>query len=425
MNGEVITNSITSDSYKKFHHPSGLEVLVWEMPGFSSTYALFATKYGSINTRFKTVADSDFVDVPDGIAHFLEHKLFENEDCDAFELYAKTGASANAYTTFDHTAYLFECSENYGESLKILLDFVQKPYFTQATVDKEQGIIGQEIKMCEDSPQRQVLFNLLKCLYSKHPVRIDIAGTVESIAKIDVELLYRCYRTFYNLHNMVLVVAGNCNADEVMNICDEKLVTCGDIGLETAFPKEPMEVSQKYIEEIMPVGTTLFNIGYKVPAKGKEELVKAELESSILLQLMLGSGSPLYKELFDEGLINSQFTSEVFYGSGFFANLVGGESKDPEMVYNRINEEIARYKNEGFDEEKFRIIKNSMYGTMIRSFENVESCANAMLGSYILGDLSAYAPLEALAKITINDIENDLIELFNTDYSALSVVKAQ
>lgn len=425
MQAEVITNKITNDSYKKFHHSSGLDVLVWEMPGFSTTSALFATKYGSINTRFKTAADKDFVDVPDGIAHFLEHKLFENEDCDAFELYAKTGASANAYTTFDHTAYLFDCSENYVESLKILLEFVQKPYFTQATVDKEQGIIGQEIKMCEDSPQRQVLFNLLKCLYTKHPVRIDIAGTVESIAKIDAELLYRCYRTFYNLHNMVLVIAGNCNADEVMAVCDEKLIPCENIGLETAFPNEPMELSRKYIEEIMPVGTTLFNIGFKVMCPKKADIVKAELESTILLQLIMGSGSPLYKELFDEGLINSQFSSEVFFGDGFFANLIAGESKDPKRVQQKIYAEIERYKNEGFDKEKFKIIKNNMYGLMIRNFENVESCANGMLAAYIAGDLSAYEPIEALAKITVEDIEKDINTLFDSEYSALSVVKAQ
>lgn len=425
MQGEIIKNKITNDCYKKFHHPSGLDVLVWEMPGFSTTSALFATKYGSINTRFKTKNDEDFIDVPDGIAHFLEHKLFENEDCDVFELYAKTGASANAYTTFDHTAYLFDCSENYADSLRILLDFVQKPYFTQATVDKEQGIIGQEIKMCEDSPQRQVLFNLLKCLYKKHPVRIDIAGTVESIAKIDAELLYRCYRTFYNLHNMVLVIAGNCNADEVMSICDELLIPSEDIGLETDFPVEPMEVDEKYTEQIMPVGLPLFNIGFKVPACKGEDIVKTELESSILLQLIMGSGSPLYKELFDEGLINSQFSSEVFFGDGFFTNLVGGESKDPLEVQKRIYAEIERYMSEGFDEEKFKIIKNSMYGAMIKNFENVESCANTMLASYILGDISAYAPIETLSEVTLEDLSRDIGKLFNINCSAISVVKTK
>lgn len=425
MNCEIIKNSITDDSYKKFHHPAGLDVLVWEKKGFSTTSALFATKYGSINTRFKTAADADFADVPDGIAHFLEHKLFENEDCDAFELYAKTGANANAYTTFDHTAYLFDCSDKYEESLRILLDFVQKPYFTQATVDKEQGIIGQEIKMCEDSPQRCVLFNLLKCLYQKHPVRIDIPGTVESIRQIDAELLYRCYRTFYNLHNMVLVIAGNCTAEEVMKACDEKLIPCEDIGLETAFPTEPNEVFKSRIEDTMPVGTTLFNMGYKVPAAKGDKLLKYQLESSVLLQLIMGSSSTLYKQLYDDGLINSQFETEVFFGDGFFSNLVGGESKDPDEVYRRINAEIKRCIDEGFDEEKFKLIKNSMYGAMIKSFDNVESCANSLLSAYISGGLSAFAPIEALSRVTIDDIKNDLPTLLNTENSAISIIKAK
>lgn len=213
----------TGDSCNYIKHSSGLEIFVCEMEGFSTTEALFGTKYGSINTCFKTNADKEFTTVPEGIAHFLEHKLFENEDCDAFELYAKTGANANAYTSFDRTCYLFSCSDNYKESLEILLSFVQNPYFTQETVDKEQGIIGQEIKMCDDNPTWKVLFNMLQGMYHKHPVRIDIAGTIESIAEIDADLLYKCYNTFYNLHNMVLVVAGNVKTEEVINIADKLL----------------------------------------------------------------------------------------------------------------------------------------------------------------------------------------------------------
>ena len=204
MNKEIIRNELTGDEYTLIRHKSGLDILVWEMEGYSTTEALFGTKYGSVNTKFKTAGDSGYTVVPEGIAHFLEHKLFENEDCDVFELYAKTGASANAYTSFDKTCYLFSCSENYKESLDILLSFVQAPYFTQETVEKEQGIIAQEIKMCNDNPGNRVFYNMLRCLYHEHPVKIDIAGTVESIQKIDADLLYKCYNTFYNLHNMVL-----------------------------------------------------------------------------------------------------------------------------------------------------------------------------------------------------------------------------
>ena len=242
-----------------------------EMEGYNTAFALFGTKYGSVNTTFKTKNDADFVTVPEGIAHFLEHKLFENEDCDVFELYAKTGASGNAYTSFGRTAYLFSCTENFPESLSILLDFVQKPYFTQATVDKEQGIIAQEIKMGEDNPYVAVFFNLLKAVYHSHPVRIGIAGTVDSIAKINADLLYRCYYTFYNLNNMVLSVAGNCRVDDVLEVADRLLKPCEDAGLECVFPNEPDTVVQSEYKCSMPVGVPLFAIGFKAkPCIGAE-----------------------------------------------------------------------------------------------------------------------------------------------------------
>ena len=214
----------------RIDHPSGLPIFVCPKPGYQSAYAVFAVKYGSVDTTF--VEDGREVEVPEGIAHYLEHKLFENEDCDAFERYAHTGASANAYTSFERTAYLFNCTGRLEESLEILLDFVQRPYFTEETVRKEQGIIGQEIRMCEDSPNRRVLFNLLKALYQNCPVRVDIAGTVESIAEITPELLYSCYRSFYNLRNMVLVVAGNVDTDTVLRVADRVLIPAPEWNLE-------------------------------------------------------------------------------------------------------------------------------------------------------------------------------------------------
>ena len=193
--------------------------------------------------------------MPEGIAHFLEHKLFENEDCDVFDLYAKTGANANAFTSFDKTCYFFSCSDNFKASLEILLSFVQSPYFTPESVAKEQGIIGQEIRMCDDDPGWRVFFNMLCGLYQKHPVRIDIAGTIESIAEITDDLLYRCYRTFYNLHNMVLAVAGKCTVDEVLEVADRLLKPCEDQKLETVFPEETLDIVREAVQS-----------GHQVPA---------------------------------------------------------------------------------------------------------------------------------------------------------------
>lgn len=419
---KVIENERTGEKYTFVKHPSGLNIYIWKMEGFSTTDAYFGTKYGSINTRFKTNKDDDFVDVPEGIAHFLEHKLFENEDCDVFDLYAKTGANANAYTSFDQTVYLFSCSDKYLESLEILLSFVQKPYFTQATVDKEQGIIGQEIKMCQDSPDRQAYFNLLKCLYVNHPVKVDIAGTVESIAKIDADLLYRCYHTFYNLNNMVLCIAGNVDEDDVLKVCDEQLKPCEDIKLETAFPEEPAEVAMKEYTEKMTVATPIFNMGFKCPSFSGMELLKMETCASLIMQLILGSISPLYKELIEHGLINSQFGTEVFCGDGFFSCICGGESKNPSEVMKRIIAEVERVKREGLDKERFDIIKKSRYGASIRGFNNTENCVSLLLNADFAG-IGAFDVIEVLANTTFEDITNALNVLFDSDKAAISVVE--
>ncbi len=420
---QIIQNARTGERYYKIKHPSGLDILVWPMENFSTTEALFGTKYGSINTRFKTNREEDFVNVPEGIAHFLEHKLFENEDCDVFELYAKTGANANAYTSFDKTCYLFSCSDNYKESLEILLSFVQKPYFTDATVNKEQGIIGQEIKMCDDNPDWRVFFNLLNGMFFNHPVKIDIAGTVESIAKIDADLLYRCYHTFYNLNNMVLSIAGNCDVDEVLEIADRLLKHSEDIQLETEFEDEPEEIHLPEVVQKLPVGTPLFNIGFKAKPVREKDAIRAEMEASILLSLISGSTSPLYKQLFDEGLINSSFSSEVFSGDGYFANILGGESKNPREVLARVIAEIERVKNEGLDRETFEIVKKSKYGQLIRSFNNVEACASMMINSHFIG-VDAFETVEVLASISFEEVSSKLHDLFDTKKASISIIEA-
>ena len=232
---QVITGKQVGDSYWKIQHPSGLTILLYPKENCSTTYAIFGTRYGSIDNCFQRSDEPAPETVPEGIAHYLEHKLFESEDGDAFERYAKTGASANAFTSFESTCYLFSCTDKLYESLEILLDFVQSPYFTEQTVQKEQGIIGQEIKMYDDDPSWRVMFNYLKAMYHSHPIKEDIAGTVESIAKITPELLYRCYNTFYNLGNMVLALAGNFDKEKVLEVCDRMLKPAEPVSVRRVF----------------------------------------------------------------------------------------------------------------------------------------------------------------------------------------------
>lgn len=423
MNKEIIRNELTGDEYTLIRHKSGLDILVWEMEGYSTTEALFGTKYGSVNTKFKTAGDSGYTVVPEGIAHFLEHKLFENEDCDVFELYAKTGASANAYTSFDKTCYLFSCSENYKESLDILLSFVQAPYFTQETVEKEQGIIAQEIKMCNDNPGNRVFYNMLRCLYHEHPVKIDIAGTVESIQKIDADLLYKCYNTFYNLHNMVLVIAGNVKVDEVLEIADRRLRDCEDIKLQTAFPDEPAGIVKKEKTEKMAVGLPVFNIGFKsAPASGYDRL-KAELETFVGLSVMSDPASVLYRSMMEEGLINASFATEIFSGDGYFTAVFGGESKNPREVMNRIVKETDRIKTEGMDRSLYENIKKYTYGSAIRELSSPDSVSSLMINSYF-SDVSPFDSLKILSEMTYEDVMKCITERLDPEKAALSFVEA-
>lgn len=419
---KVISCPQTGDRYTYVKHKSGLDILICEMDGFSTTEALFGTKYGSINTQFKTDKDDDYCCVPEGIAHFLEHKLFENEDCDVFDLYAKTGANANAFTSFDKTCYLFSCSDHYQESLKILLSFVQSPYFTPESVAKEQGIIGQEIKMCDDDPGWRVLFNMLSGLYHNHPVKIDIAGTVESIAEITDKLLYRCYNTFYNLHNMVLAVAGNCKEDEVLAIADELLKPCEDFHLETVFPDEPDTIVREQTVEFAPVGVPLFNLGFKcTPRKGYENL-KAEMEAYVAVNVLANSASPLYQKMLEEGLINTVFTTDIFNGDGFFTVIFDGESENPEEVKKRVIDEIEKAKITGLDEERFEAVRRSAYGNMVQSFNNVNSVANHLINSQMNG-VSIFDTIDVLSNMTLEDANNFLRTELHPEKATLSIVK--
>lgn len=422
MEKEIITSSRTGDSCIHVKHKSGLDIYICEMEGFSSTEALFGTKYGSVNTMFKMRDDKEYTVVPEGIAHFLEHKLFENEDCDVFELYAKTGANGNAYTSFDRTCYLFSCSKNYQESLKILLDFVQKPYFTKASVDKEQGIIGQEIQMTNDNPEWRVFFNMLRCMYHNHPVKIDIAGTVESIAQIDEDLLYKCYNTFYNLNNMVLSIAGNIKADEVLAICDEYLKECEDKGLETVFPDEPDSIVQSEIYETQPVGTPVFHIGYKCrPCDSQERLTK-NIALNIASSLITDASSDMYQRLLREKVINSSFGAEVFCGDGYFSVIFAGESNDPKKVRDSVVAEVERMLKEGINEKDFQRIKKSMYGSLIRQLNNVEAVASMMLGAY-MAEVSPYDIIDTVSEMTSDTVLEYIRSELDSNKLVMSVVE--
>ena len=419
-----LTSARIGEQYTKVQHSSGLTMLLYPMEGYNSAYALFATKYGSVDNTFKTDTDPDFVTVPEGIAHFLEHKMFECEDGDAFAKYAKTGASANAYTSFDRTAYLFSCTENFKESLEILLDFVSRPYFTPETVQKEQGIIGQEIKMYEDNPDFRVYFNLLRAMYHNHPLSIDIVGTVDTIAQIDADLLYRCYHTFYSLSNMVLCIAGSFDPAEVLAVADGILKPAEPVTIERGETPEPATVCRDTIEQLLPVAQPLFHVGFKLPPSATEaDNMANNIRDEILVNVIAGESTPLYRRLYDSGLINAEFSCEAMAGRDYCLSIFGGESREPEKVRDEIVAEVARLQKEGIDPETFARYRKVLYGDYVGLFGRVESVASLLLTCHF-SDFEAYRVLEAIAAVTLEDVQGRLNQAYNVAHCALSVVKA-
>lgn len=424
MREQIITNSQVGEQYYKIEHDSGLTLLLYPMKGYNSSYALFGTKYGSVDNCFKRAGEKEFTTVPEGIAHFLEHKLFESEDKDAFARYAETGASANAYTSFDKTCYLFSCTDNFKESLEILLDFVTSPYFTEQTVQKEQGIIGQEIRMYDDDPNWQVYFNLLKSLYQRHPLRIDIAGTVESIAKITADNLYECYHTFYNLHNMVLAIAGNFTVEEVLESADRILKKAEDIEVVRAPSEEPEEICTAETVVTLPVAQPLFQVGFKEKVPVKQQLARDYVLHSILLECIAGESSPLYRELYDAGLINSSFGTEIMLGSDYMCTIFAGEGKDPKLVRDKLADKICEYRGRGIETTVFEQQRKALYGRFVRGHGSVENVASSLLDSHFLG-LGEFEVLDACAAVTCEEANEYLQTVMQKDKMALSVVCPQ
>ena len=417
MKREVFESDI-GESYLMATLSSGLKIYILEKPQYNSSYAIFGTKYGSIDTVFSV--DGEQTAVPEGIAHFLEHKLFESEDGDAFSKYAKTGAYANAFTSFDRTCYLFSCSNKFYENLDILLGFVQSPYFTEETVKKEQGIIGQEIRMYDDSPAWRVMFNMLMAMYHNHPVRIDIAGTTESIAKIDSELLYKCYNTFYNPSNMFICIAGNVDTEKVLKQIKENIKPSEPVEIVRINEEEPEEVVKNYVEQKLSVAQPIFCLGFKETMSKPERSVKQKVCTSLLLEILAGDASPLFERLINMGLINDEFGTEYFTGHGYSAVIFEGESRDPKAVAEEIKKEIARIKTEGIDKKLFSAVRSGMYGNAIRLFDSVEGIAMQMVDS-AMSDSGLFDEIKYLKSVTSDDVYKRLLKL-EDEKAVLSVI---
>lgn len=407
--------------------PNGLTVYILPKPGYRKTYATFSTKYGSVDNHFQ-VAGKEEVQVPDGIAHFLEHKMFEEPEGDVFAKFASNGASANAFTSFDRTVYLFSATENLKENLNTLLDFVQNPYFTDANVEKEKGIIGQEIKMYQDNPDWRVYFGLIEALYQKHPVHIDIAGTIESISRITKETLYTCYHTFYHPENMVFFVVGGVDPAEIMELvrANQAAKTFPPQGeILRYFEPEPAAVRQTERIVHLPVSLPKCYVGFKEPpAKltGREAL-KRELATKVMLDALFGPSSDLYQRLYDDNLISDSFGTEYNLAEGYAFAVIGGETRDPEELLARLKAEIAALDKTGVPRDAFERSRKKKLGGFLRMMNSPESLANEFT-RYAFRGANLFDILPVYEELTLEDANARLRELFDWESMSVSVVKS-
>ncbi|MDQ0253650.1 putative Zn-dependent peptidase [Evansella vedderi] len=399
--------------------PNGLHVYILPKQGFNKTFATFTTKYGSIDNNFIPLGKEEATKVPDGIAHFLEHKLFEDEEGDVFQLFSKQGASANAFTSFTRTAYLFSSTMNIKQNLKTLLDFVQKPYFTDESVEKEKGIIEQEIRMYDDNPDWQNYFGLIRTMYETHPVKIDIAGTVESINKITKEMLYTCYETFYHPSNMVFFVVGNIDPEETMAIIKENQAGkkfSDQKEIQRFFETEKKEVHEKELVLPMNVNTGKCLVGFKDsnPILQGKDLLKHELSIQLLLEMMFGQSTENYQKLYDEGLIDDSFSFDYSGEQGFGFSVIGGDSDKPQQLAERIKSIVDSFEKTDLDENLMEGLRKKKIGYFLRSLNSPEYIANQFT-RYRFNDMDLFDVIPVLETIKKEDLQTAFKEHFITE----------
>ena len=405
---------------------NGMKVIIIPKPNLDKKYVMWGTKFGSIDNRFIMPKTNEEVFIPDGVAHFLEHKMFEQPNgTNSLDTLMALGLDANAYTTNDHTAYLFECTNNFYEGLDELMDYVQHPYFTYENVEKEKGIIGQEIKMYDDEPGWQLYMNLLDCLYKENPIKIDIAGTVESISKITPDVLYKCYNTFYNPSNMTMVVCGNFEPAKLLEDIKRRLIEKDQQGeIQRIYPPKEEKINKTYKEKEMEVSLPLFAIGFKDSEGINDNIVKKHIAIEILLNMIIGKSSESYQNLYKEGNLLSEPDLDYEFSEEYSHVVISGQSKGPEKVKENIEKTIQKYIEEGLDDEHFNRIKKKIYGDYVVEYNSVGNIARMFL-SDSLKKINSFDYIERFDEVTKEYTQQVLKNVFKKENMAVSVIKCK
>ena len=406
---------------------NGLTVMIIPKPNTKKKYITWGTNFGSIDNHFIDPKTKKEICIPDGVAHFLEHKMFEQENgTNSLDTLSSIGVDPNAYTTNDYTTYLYECNDHFYEALDEFMDYVQKPYYTDENVEKEKGIIAQEIKMYDDHPFWQVYMNAMECLYKKHPIKIDIAGTVEEINKIDKEVLYTCYNTFYTPSNMLMVVSGDFIPEELVKEIKKRVIKKENISeIKRIYPEEPAEINKKQKKVKMEVNNPLFVIGFKdTVLENKEEIVKKHIAIEILLYMLIGKSSKIYQKLYNENLIIAQPDLDYEFSKQYAHITISGQSNNPEKLAEELRKEIENLKQNGIDEKTFNRVKKKMYGSYVTQFNDVSDIARMFMGDYFKG-VNSFDYIEMHKQVTKELAEEILKEIFDENKMILSIVEGK
>lgn len=425
---QIIENSKVKEKLYVEKLENGLTVMIMPKKNIQKKYMIWATNFGSIDNKFIAPNDKEETNIPDGVAHFLEHKMFEQQNgTNSLDTLTALGVNANAYTTTDHTCYLFECTDNFYPAMDELMDYVQNPYFTDQNVEKEKGIIGQEIQMYDDYPSWAVYMNAMKCMYKNNPIIIDIAGSIESISKIDKEVLYKCYNTFYHPSNMVMCFAGDFEPETLIEEVKIRLKSTEKHGeIKRIYPEEPEQIVKKENTQNMEVSMPIFVIGIKDVIDNKNctssNIVKKHIAIEILLNMLIGKSSKLYKELYEAELITGEPYLDYEFSKQYAHVSITGQSNDPKKVLEKFEAEIKQMKENDIDLAHFQRVKNMIYGNYVKEYDDVAEICRMFVGDYMKG-INSFEYIEEYEQVTPEYTKQVLEEVFKEEKTVLSIVE--
>lgn len=402
---------------------NGMKVIIVPKQNTKKKYVIWGTHFGSIDNHFIMPQTGEEIYIPDGVAHFLEHKMFEQPNgTNSLDTLMALGIDANAYTTNDHTAYLFECTNHFEEGFNELMDYVQHPYFTEQNVEKEKGIIGQEINMYDDDPGWQLYMNAMDCLYKENPIKIDIAGTIESISKITKDVLYKCYNTFYHPSNMTMVLCGDFVPEQILNEIKKRLLPKeNQTEIKRIYTPKENKINQKEKTAEMEVSLPIFMIGYKDIDESKENKIQKHIAIEILLNMIIGKSSNLYQELYEKGTILAQPDLDYEFSNEYAHILISGASKEPKTIKQKIEEAIENMKKNGIEEEHFNRIKKKIYGDYVVEYNSVSEIARMFLADSLKG-INSFDYIEEFETVTKEYTQNVLENVFKTENEVISII---